>query len=128
MEFKPADRPGVLHHTNHPFVNEDRDMYNALLERAPELRQSRSLDSSQARCAEIERYLKNMPERVTADFAKAVLRSRRNAELPVCRPHRADDPGATYTGACLVMELTVPPVLHLAPGPPSETPFNSYRF
>jgi hypothetical protein len=39
-----------------------------------------------------------------------------------------DGDGDKITLGCLIMELSLPPVLHVAPGPPCSTPFATYAF
>ena len=123
VEFKPARFPGVVYHTNHPFVNDDR-----LAGHGSTLEKPAGPTSSQARCAVIERQLAALPDVVTVDTIRSILSSRDNPDLPVCVPHNPIDPGASFTAGCLIVELSEPPVLHLAPGPPCETPFRTYGF
>ncbi len=126
VQFDPPALDGVVYHTNHPLVNEDTDLAQ-FMEQALSDNPAR-LTSSDARLQIVEERLADLPENIDPAYIKNILMSRDNAELPVCRPHNPDDLGATFTAASVVMEMTTPPVLHLAPGPPSETDFQVYRF
>ncbi len=128
VEFVPAGHDNLVYHTNHPFVNDDRNMYDALVKVLGDEAPPFASDSSMARHAAVEAWLAELPGEATAEHIKALLSSRANAELPVCRPHQPDDPGATFTASSLLMELSTPPVLHITAGPPSETPYEVFRF
>jgi hypothetical protein len=47
-------------------------------------------------------------------------------DVPVSRS--ADRGGGWMTFGSLVMELSVEPVVHCAPGPPHQVPYTSWRF
>jgi isopenicillin-N N-acyltransferase like protein len=102
-------------HTNHPFVNDD---FVA--------EQGRRI----AALVETERRYDFLADRVlddtalTVDDIKALLADR---TTPISKVPSPDEPSITL--GCLVMELSRDdPILHLAPGPPSETPFEVFRF
>jgi hypothetical protein len=112
-EFQPhATR--VLH-TNHPLVNDD------FIERQGH--EIAALDETERRYEFLAAHvLDHAP--LDVDGIKALLADR---TTPICKVPTSDKP--TITLGCLVMELAAaPPVLHLAPGPPSETPFEDFTF
>ena len=106
--------PTRVLHTNHPLVNDD-------FVAAP----GREI----AALAETERRFEFLAADVLDDAPldaggiKALLADR---TTPICKVPTPDKP--TITLGCLVMELAGDPVLHLAPGPPSETEFQDFRF
>jgi hypothetical protein len=67
--------------------------------------------------------LKDMSAKITVDAVKSILGSR---EVPICFENKKGSSGFTF--GCLIMELSSPPVLHLSPGPPCSTPFQTLRF
>jgi len=126
VEFVPKDAPpGIVYHTNDPFVNGDMSMYTSYEAKTND--KPEGLTSSQARCAVLEKHLRDPDAPRTVETIQTILRSQENKDLPVSRPWVAGDPGATYTAASVVYELSKPPVLHIAPGPPHETPYEIHR-
>jgi len=123
IEFRPDRFPGAVYHTNHPFVNDDLAASRKKTPGKPT-----PSPSSQARCAALERRLAELPDAATMDVVRAILSSRDDPDWPVCVPHSPLDPGKSYSAGCLIIELSQPPVLHLAPGPPCETPFGAHGF
>jgi isopenicillin-N N-acyltransferase-like protein len=109
-----APHPTRVLHTNHPLANDD-----FAAEPGGEI----------GALSETERRFEFLEQRVfadaplTVDDVKTLLSDR---TTPVCKIPTADKPSITL--GCLVMELSAEPVLHLAPGPPSETPFEQFRF
>jgi isopenicillin-N N-acyltransferase like protein len=111
-EFAP--HPTRVLHTNHPLVNDD------FVEQQG--REIAALTETELRFEFLEsRVLADAP--LDADGIKALLSDR---TTPICKIPTAEKPSITL--GCLVMELSDDPVLHLAPGPPSETPFEEFRF
>ena len=84
--------------------------------------------STFARAEVVTRRLASLDEPVDPAWLQSLLSSRENGELPVCRPHNANDPGATFTAASMVMEFGEEPLLHITAGPPSENPYTTFRF
>ena len=78
------------------------------------------------RLAALERGLK-VPGLVTVESIKAILSSHDDPLNPVCR-HRPAKGAGSSTFGCAVMELSTPPRLQLAPGPPCSTEFEIFTF
>jgi isopenicillin-N N-acyltransferase-like protein len=109
-----APHPTRVLHTNHPLENDD-----IVSEPGGEI----------GALSETERRFEFLERRVFADAPVTVadvqtLLSDRTT--PVCKIPTPDKPSITL--GCLIMELSSEPVLHLAPGPPSETAFEQFRF
>ena len=124
VEFRAEQFPGAVYHTNHPFVNDDQLPEYAGSGAKPDEKPT----STQARCAVLEKHLAALPSEIDVETVKSILSSREDPDWPVCVSHKPWDPGASFTAGCLIMEMTTPPVLHLAPGPPCETEFKTYTF
>jgi hypothetical protein len=102
---------GQLRHTNHPLVNQDLD---------PDMA-GRSDSTTVERLDRLERDLKPLAGRATVEDLKRTLSDR---EVPVCVPR-----GSSWmTLGSVVMELSDAPVLHVALGPPADTPYTTARF
>jgi isopenicillin-N N-acyltransferase like protein len=119
--FKPDEKRGLVWHTNHPLANDD---YNAKYrekktDKPPE-------DSTSARLRCLETRLNQGTPVLGMDLIKTILASHDSAEFPVCRPlqNKKDN----FTFACTIMVLADKPELHVAPGPPDQTPFQIFSF
>jgi isopenicillin-N N-acyltransferase like protein len=105
-------------HTNHPLSNDD------LAEEQGGARELTSEKSnSERRYDYLEGAMAEGTEPLTAERAMDLLRTR---EVPISVVR--DPAGSSVTLGSLVMELSAPPVLHLAPGPPSETEYRTWTF
>jgi hypothetical protein len=128
-EFVPYPGADRVYHTNHPLVNDDQGIWRQRIEAAPpHLTQPfLSRSTSRARFAILAGYLASAagapggPEAISLDTIKAALSSH---DGPVC----IDGDGDKITLGCLVMQLSSPPLLHVAPGPPCSTPFAAHTF
>jgi len=126
--FIPYAGAQRVYHTNHPLVNDDRGIYNKILETLPpERRVRRGPSNSEIRLEALEKRLKNPERKITLDIIKETLSSHDDPRNPVCNDRK---PGAGgLTAGCPVMELSSElPILHIAPGPPCSTPFTTLRF
>lgn len=98
-------------HTNHPMANDDLDP-----------RVAPNADSTtHARLARLREELSKMGTNVIAEAAERALSDR---VAPICVSRGGD----WLTLGSVVMELSDSPVLHVAPGPPDETPYVEARF
>ncbi|HZS93599.1 MAG TPA: C45 family peptidase [Chloroflexota bacterium] len=97
-------------HTNHPLAaaGEGRD-------------EERDMTNSEMRYAFLENAVDG--KQITVELAESLLSSR---ETPISLGR--DEGTDSMTLGSLVMELSVPPILHLAPGPPNETPYRRWTF
>ena len=119
-----SPRPGLerTYHTNHAFANEDRAMSRAR-RLDGDLAVTTGSPTTAIRYAALERRMGDRDVKVGIEEIKAALASKDDPAGPICREANADGDGADahtgYTAGSLVMELSVPPVLHIAAGPPS---------
>ena len=125
-EFVPFDGADRVYHTNHPLVNDDQSIFQHIIKCAdePQALLPSFVGSSIPRFEEFQARMSDPQEMLTLDDMKKILSSH---QAPVCR-HSNDSPNKVITLGCLIMELTTPPALHIAPGPPCKTPFKTYRF
>jgi hypothetical protein len=99
-------------HTNHPLANDDIDVEASRMERG---------STTIERLERLRADLAGLGESVTVEAAKQTLSDR---DVPVCVPRGSD----WMTLGSLVMELSTVPVLHIAPGPPADTPYTRVGF
>lgn len=125
-----APMPTRVYHTNHPLVNDDLAPESAGAATGPGGKgadagdePATALSNSEQRFAFLDDALGAGAWPVTVDSVTSIL-STCDVPLSVSR-HSAGD-GMTL--GSLVMELSLPPVLHLSPGPPAETPYREWRF
>ena len=115
-----------LYHTNHPLANDAQQIYNALYAALPgDIKQSviEGQQNTQSRYAWLERHAQNAEADLTIADIKTILSATK--EAPVC-VERGDPHGITL--GCTLMELSAAPILHLSPGPPSQTDFLALTF
>lgn len=122
--------PTRIYHTNHPLVNDDQprqrgDLTEAMFGKGfvPEGADAPSPSDSERRLAYLKSALDDTTTRVTVDAAKEILST---CDIPISVLRASA--GQRMTLGSLVMELSSPPVLHLSPGPPAETVYQSWTF
>jgi len=125
--FEPYKGATRLYHTNHPLANDDQGIYKEWLESVKDRWQPKHPNNSDIRFMSLEKRLKNPKMPITVDNIKKILSSKDDPQNPVCREKRADG-GGGFTAGGLIMDLSEKPVLHLAPGPPCTTGFQTYTF
>lgn len=118
-----------LCHTNHPLANDDQPLREESVLSVvfgkgsqPEPAPDAAILFSERRLAFLDREVTDRSERVDVERVKALLSS---GEVPISIP-RSDRPSMTL--GSVVMELSVPSVMHFAPGPPAETPYSRWTF
>jgi len=121
--FVPYEGATRVYHTNHPLANDDQGIYRGILEKIPPEKKPKGRSNSEVRQEFLEERLKDTSTEVTVDTIKSILGSR---EVPICFENREGSQGFTF--GCLIMEMSSPPLLHLSPGPPCSTPFQTFRF
>ena len=119
-----------LIHTNHPLANDDRPWPHedgmGLVFGTPSsaaATPATAMSNSEQRLAFLARALAEGSERVTAETARSILSS---CDVPISVARTSGGEGMTL--GSLVMQLSVPPVLDLAPGPPAETRYDRWTF
>jgi isopenicillin-N N-acyltransferase like protein len=110
-EVKPSG--SLIKHTNHPLANEDID--------PEEADQAEYRSTTRSRLARLERGLGGLGSKATVDDVARTLSDR---EAPVSVARGSD----WMTLGSVIMELSSEPVLHIAPGPPADTPYTKVRF
>ncbi len=113
-----------LYHTNHPFVNDDKSIFEEIQKKYPNSRSGSG--NSEVRYNTLKKYLKDPNEKITVEKIKSILSSQDVPYNPICNDYR--EGGYGFTAGCMVMELSGKPVFHLAPGPPNSTNFKKYSF
>lgn len=124
--FVSAEPPQCVYHSNHPLTNKDQSMFLQRTEGLSEAEQVRLYHgTSYARLASLEEQLSPLSEGVQLADIIRILSSH---DAPICRHGDTATGNDNFTLGCLVMELGPEPVFHIAPGPPCETDFLSFRF
>ena len=100
-----------LAHTNHVLVNDDLDRAAG----------DDPKSTTVARLDKLRSELAPLGATVSVDDVKRTLSDR---SVPVCVPRGSD----WMTFGSVVMELSAAPAMHVAPGPPGETPYSELRF
>ena len=122
-QFVPYAGATRVYHTNHPLANDDQSIYRKILEQTPPEKRPKGRSNSEVRQDFMAARLKDTSKRVTVDTIKSILGSR---EIPICFENTEGSRGFTF--GCLIMELASQPALHLSPGPPCSTPFQTFTF
>jgi isopenicillin-N N-acyltransferase like protein len=102
---------GQVAHTNHVLVNDD---FDRAVGDDPK-------STTVARLDKLHSALRPLGATVSVDDVKRTLSDR---SVPVCVPRGAD----WMTFGSVVMQLSATPAMHVAPGPPGETPYSELRF
>jgi len=125
-EYRPEGRQDRVFHTNHPLVNRDTQLFEALTSGLDEEAMRRLFTgTSHARYASLENRLGKLNRRLTLDDFKALLSIH---DGPVCRHGEVEGRTDGYTLASLVMECGEVPRLHIALGPPCQTAWQTLTF
>lgn len=125
-EFTPYPDLDRTYHTNHALRNTDQRM---VMERFPDKSSvERSGSPTTARrLATLETHLSSPDRSVGVQEIKTALSSREDPDGPISREARkaGEDTHIGFTFGSLIMELSTPPVLHIAAGPPSVSPYKT---
>jgi len=116
MEFRLAKRGDRACHSNHPLVH--TDSRQDLLKK---LGKDFHSESTRKRFEYLEKRTLDPDQPWTVEGMKSTLKN----PLVCVEP---DNSRGIFTAACVIMELGERPCLHMAPGPPSMTPFTVYAF
>lgn len=126
VPFEPVENATRLYHTNHPLANPDQAIFDEYLEKIG-LERTDWYPNSEIRYAALESRLKSSERPAILQTVKDALASHDDPDHPVCR-HIAEDGSGGFTFGCTVFELGPEPRLHLAPGPPCSTAFETFEF
>lgn len=126
VDYSPRPESSRLVHTNHPLASDDQGFVRQHLADQSDAELSCS-PTSRGRLRSLEQRLL---EPLVADKAAlfAALAAKDDPNAPVCRDGDSSLPGASdahigFTAASVVYELSDPPVMHFAAGPPSESDY-----
>lgn len=127
VEYRPDSWGDRLFHTNHPMGNPDQDLFRrATAGLTDEQLQRLYFGTSYPRYAALEHLYLQQAGPPTLGSMKAALSSH---EGPVCRHGEREGRYDHFTIGCLLMELDAThPRLHVAPGPPCSTAFQTFSF
>ncbi|MDB5056660.1 MAG: family cysteine protease [Chloroflexi bacterium] len=123
--------PTRIYHTNHPLANDDQigrnerptaSVASGGSETQPQADAS-PLSNSEQRYAFLACILGEGSSPITVDAVKSILRT---TDVPISVARKGNDGGMTL--GSLIMELSIPPVLHVAAGPPAETDYTRWTF
>jgi len=120
VEYLPL--PGRVFHTNHPVVNDELEPIPAGSQPpAADPITGRQKTNSETRFSAVQSALGEAGTDLTVRDVQAVLG---NPETLVCALREGATPSFTITS--MVAELSVPPQLCFAPGPPSSNEYRTY--
>lgn len=123
VQFNPKNENGTVYHTNHPIVNDDMkpwfESYN------PNLVEKPLNSNSYIRLASVEnRIAKKQP--IDDKLIKEALRSKDDANNPVCRS--INSRGGGFTFASVIMTLSGKPSLQISNGSPDDFDYSTIHF
>lgn len=128
-QYLPVGGDAWIVHTNHPLVNLDlRIPLDQLEDQPPAFKAERKEKEANSftRFANISSRMAQAQSFVTVETIQRIACSHDSSAYPVCRHPRQDSLITTMFG--MIMELTTPPVLHIAPGRPCESGFITLHF
>ena len=120
VSYNPAEWQGRVFHSNHPLVNPDTSELSQLT--------LNRLKNTEARLASISHRLGDISQSPTLDDVKSALAAHDDPHNPVSRNNTQDGNPIGFTAGSSIYELGAQPRLHLAAGPPCETPFEIFDF
>ncbi len=123
IRYDPKNSNGTVYHTNHPIVNDDMkpwfEQYNPQEENKP------ILSNSYIRLASVQNRIAQSTK-IEDTLIKETLRSKDDANNPVCRS--ANGRGGGFTFASVIMTLTGQPFMQITMGPPDESDYKKVTF
>jgi hypothetical protein len=123
VRFDPKHPNGTIYHTNHPIVNDDVKPWSAKFN--PNAPEKPTTSNTYIRLASVQNRIADAKE-VNDDLIKTTLRSKDDAENPVCRSVI----GATqsFTFVSTIMTLSGVPYLQVTAGAPDESEYKRVDF
>jgi isopenicillin-N N-acyltransferase like protein len=125
VRFDPGNKNKTVYHTNHPIVNDDVKPWFAEFNPKEIADTIPVTSNSYIRLAALTTRIADS-DAVTDDLIKDALRSKDDANNPVCRTLDPKKKGFTF--ASVVMTLTGEPYLQITAGPPSESEYLKVAF
>ena len=123
MRFVPPEDPTCYYHTNHPLANPDQGMYRERQQNKPA---SQGPGNSEVRLESVRRQVTAKQDPIDVNKIKSILSSHDSPQYPVCRHKGKPTDGMAF--AAVIMELAESPRMHVAPGPPCSTEFETFHF
>ena len=123
VRYNPKNKNGTVYHTNHPIVNDDLKPWFKQFMPTTENIEKLKNGNSYLRLAALEKRMVSNPL-ITDNIIMETLRSRDDAENPVCRSNN----GRGFTFASVIMTLTGEPNFQVTAGPPDESEYKAYAF
>lgn len=125
VTWRPNEEGALLFHTNHAMANADQDIFREQAGPLDEAARRRFFyGTSKLRMAALE-------QRFTPPFAAidqaAIIAALSDHAGPICRHGETEGMADHFTIGCMIMELGDPVRLHVAPGPPCSTPFETHQ-
>jgi isopenicillin-N N-acyltransferase like protein len=125
VRFDPGNKNQTVYHTNHPIVNDDVKPWFAQYNPKDVVDTIPLTSNSYIRMAALTTRIADR-DALTDDHIKDALRSKDDANNPVCRSLDPKKNGFTF--ASVVMTLTGEPYLQITAGPPSESEYLKVDF
>lgn len=125
VRFNPMNENGTVYHTNHPIVNDD--IKTGFEKYHPKLQEELKPVSSNShfRLEAVENKMTSSLD-IDDSLIKAALRSRDNADNPVCRTNSEN--GRIFTFASIIMTFSENPHIQILAGPPDESEYKRVDF
>ncbi|HUU29976.1 MAG TPA: C45 family peptidase [archaeon] len=124
VEYRPEDTPGMVFHTNHPFVNNEFcPKHLEFLAQHPD--NLSGDENSEVRFCTLGKMLTESTGEVDVNLVKQILSSG-HPQHPICRPYL--DVLSSHTFGSTVMVLSGNPELYVSAGPPDVNPYEVFRF
>lgn len=120
VRFDPGNKNQTVYHTNHPIVNDDVKPWFAEFNPKNVSDTLSATSNSYIRLVALKTRFAET-DAVSDDLIKDALRSKDDANNPVCRTIDPKKNGFTF--ASVVMTLTGEPYLQITAGPPSESEY-----
>lgn len=128
VAWRPYEDADRVFHANHPLANPDRGLFEARRASLDAAGERRDYSGTSAeRFAVLEARLGDPAVDVTDDLVRAVL-SDRTAPISRAASRAPDGHRDNFTLACVLMELSDAPRMHVAGGPPCSTAFQTFGF
>ena len=123
VQFDPKNNNGTIYHTNHPIVNDD---IKPLFEKfSPNLTDKPVNSNTHIRLASVQNRI-SQSSKIDDLLIKEVLRSKDDANNPVCRSINSNEGGFTF--ASVIMTMTGTPYMQITMGPPDEAAYKKIAF
>jgi predicted choloylglycine hydrolase len=123
VRFNPNNANGTVYHTNHPIVNDDVKPWFAKFN--PTATEKPTSSNSYIRLASVQTRVSD-PKEVNDDLIKTTLRSKDDANNPVCVSVAAGK--GAFTFVSVIMSLSGVPYLQVTSGSPDESEYKRVDF